>query len=198
MEKRLEIWSSRNLIIKGRDVLIKIYTLATIMYLANAFQLPQELITRIQKDILKFVWKGRMELINRATMYMRETEGGLVIPKVAEAIKGVRTKWIRNITEKQEKTHRLMWPHYYMGTSLSTVKPEWNFLRDNNSPRADLTNIPPWHKETLEVVKSHQTDFAKWTQQQITSKNIYEAIKKLKRFHKHKKNGEKIIRLHQI
>ena len=177
MEKRLEIWSSRNLTIKGRAVLIKTFALATIMYLANVFELSQKLTTRIQKDIFKFIWKGRTELISRVTMYMHEKEGGLGIPNVTEAIKGVKVKWIRKITEKEDKTSWLMWPRYYMGTPLSTVKQEWKFLRDNNSPRADPTNIPTWYKKILEVVKSHQTEFSTWTQQQFTSKNIYEEIR---------------------
>ena len=176
MEKRLEIWSSRNLTIKGRAVLIKTYALATIMYLANVFQPPEEIKTRIQRYIFRFIWKKRTELISRRTMYMHESKGGLGIPNVKESIKGVRTKWIKKITEKEDNTTWLRWPRYYIGRALSTVKLEWKFLHDNSSPRADPTNIPPWYKEIIQTVKSHQSEFEAWNSQQITSKNIYDAI----------------------
>ena len=117
------------------------------MYMANVFEPPQDIKTRIQKDIFKFIWKKRTELIARATMYLHETKDGLRIPNVTESIRGVKTKWIRNITEKEDKTPWLWWPRYYIGTPLSTIKQEWNFLKDNSSPRADPSRPNPKSKK---------------------------------------------------
>ena len=177
LEKKLEIWSSRKLSIKGRAVLIKTYALATIIYLATTFRPPRDIITRINKAIFKFLWQGRTELINRTTMCMTQGEGGLGIPNIDERITAIRTKPIKTITDKNNLSLWITWPRYYIGTSLSTIKTEWNFLRDNNKPRADPNNVPKWYKEMAKVIKENKTTFETWNQQQITSKNIYDNIR---------------------
>ena len=100
LEKKLEIWSSRKLTIKGRAVLLKTYALATIIYLATIFRPPRDIIARINKVIFQFLWQGRTELINRTTMCMTEREGGLGIPDIEERITAIRTKAIKDITDK--------------------------------------------------------------------------------------------------
>ena len=69
MEK-LERWSSCKLSIEGRAVLIRSYALATIMYLATVFIIPDTVITRINKAIFSFLWKGETELVARKTCHM--------------------------------------------------------------------------------------------------------------------------------
>ena len=124
--------------------------------------------------MFQFLWQGQRELINRTMMCMKEKEGGLGIPDIEERITSIRTKALKHITDKNNKSLWITWPRYYIGTSLSTIKTDWAFLRNNNKPRADPI---PEYKEMAKIAKQHKATFETWNQKQINSKNIYDILR---------------------
>ena len=145
LDKRLQGWASRSLTIYGRALILRTFALANLIFLATSFQIPEELMVQIQRKIFVYLWKGQTEYVKRDTMYLPLKEGGLAIPDLKQANTTMKMKWIRLICDKEYQKTWVKWPRYYMGTSLSTIKTQWSFLRSNMYPHADPGNQPPWY-----------------------------------------------------
>ena len=177
-EKKLERWSSRNLSIEGRAVLIRTYALATIMYLATAFNVPNKIITRINKAIFSFLWKGGTEMVARRTCHMHKDRGGLNIPDIQIAKRTIKVKWIKNITDERNRTTWVHFARYWLGVSLSTVRRDWIWLRSTLKPHGGTEKMPKEYKEIKNTIQEQREEIGKMKAEQINAKNLYRMIQK--------------------
>ena len=89
-EEKLEQWTNRRRSIEGRAVLIRTYSLATIIYLATVFPLPDPISTRINKAIFAFLWKSGTEVVALETCHLPKGQGGLNIRNIPRRYRTVR------------------------------------------------------------------------------------------------------------
>ena len=171
-DKRLQGWASRSLTIYGRALILRTFALANFIFLATSFQIPEKLIIQMQRKIFTYLWKGQTEYVKRETMYLPLKEGGLAIPDLRKANTTTKMKWIRMIGNKDYQKTWVKWPRYYIGTSLSTIKTQWSFLRSNMYPHADPGNQPPWYHIVERTTKKYAKEIGLMNEEEITNKNL--------------------------
>jgi hypothetical protein len=60
IEETLDRWSKRTLSLKGKAVILKTYAMATILYLASMFLIPETIITRIHRHGVPHIQLGQI------------------------------------------------------------------------------------------------------------------------------------------
>ena len=156
-------WSQRKLTLVGKLVLIKTFALANLVYIASAFLLPTTVVTRVHKAIFTFLWSGKNELVSRNTCHLPYSRGGLNIPDLRTMDIVVKTKWVNDITNKVKSRPWLSYARYWLGTALSTIKPDWAWLRSLRQPHADPTTLPPWYHVLKNAVQEHRAKIIQQT-----------------------------------
>lgn len=171
-ETTLQKWQKRDTTITGRALLVRTYALASLIYLATVFTVPNNIITRLNTVVFAFLWKGKNELVKRATMYLPLDRGGLAIPDLGRANDTLQFKWTQQVTDPK---YQRPWVHnarYWIGTALSTIRPEWAFLRSSLKPHADPTTTPLWYKKIRQTAQQHREQLKKDAHRKITAKTL--------------------------
>ena len=153
-EDHFERWKSRNLTIVGRTLLINTYALATITFMASIFVIPGHIINRIHKAMFQFLWEGKNELVARATCHLPRNRGGLGIPDLHNTNRASKSKWTRDIIDPVKTVTWLSYARYWLGIPLSTIHPDWRWLRDLRKPHADPNRMPPWYEILHDTITS--------------------------------------------
>ena len=176
VDQHLDRWKQRKLTVIGKALIIRTFALATVMYLASVFVIPERIITRIHRAMFSFLWDNKNERISRATCHLPWSRGGLNIPDLHHANCTSKTKWIQMITDRLYNSTWTGFARYWLGTALSTMKPEWTWLRDLRKPHADPKNTPAWYQITKDTAQQFRDDIA--SAQTITSKVLNEWLQR--------------------
>ena len=171
-ETALTKWANRDLTITGRTLLIRTYAIASIVYLATVFTLPNTIVKRLNSAIFKFLWKGRNELLKRDTMHLPRDQGGLAIPDLKNLGKTLKSKGIQQITDPKYDRPWVHTARYWIGTALSTIRPDWAHLRTSLKPHADPSTIPAYYQHIKSLAQEHRTTLKTWPAATITAKNL--------------------------
>ena len=158
LETKLGLWSSRRLSIRGRALIARTYGLATIIYLAACFSLPNAVATRINTLLFRFLWHNGVEYVKRSTLYKPEPQGGLNIPDVADTSVAMKVKWALKLPHLTNLGVWALWTRYHLGMSLASLNKGWAFLRRLNAPYRDPKHSPPWYKEVTTFIQKHRAD----------------------------------------
>ena len=177
LKRRLQGWSSRALTIYGRALILRTFGIANFIFLASIFTIPENVVVEIHRAIFVYLWKGPSEYVKRETLHLPLKEGGLAIPDLRRSNITMKTKWLKQIGDREYQRSWIKWPRYYIGTSLSTVRNQWSFLNSNLLPHADPNNIPPWYKTIERMAKKHTEDLARMKMEDITNKNLQLLLK---------------------
>ena len=78
---------------------------------------------------------------------------GLAVPDLHLVNYSAKAKWINQIVEKGKQLPWIKYARYYIGTALSTITPEWQWLRDLRQPHADPSRNPPWYAMIQETAR---------------------------------------------
>ena len=80
LEKCLNVWSSRDLTLYGKINIVKSLALSKLTFVSTVLPIPKEFITRVNKQIVGFVWSQKNPKIKRTTMIGDRKKGGLGMP----------------------------------------------------------------------------------------------------------------------
>lgn len=156
IETILERWAHRQLTLNGKTVLIKTYAIASAVYLASIFIMPETISNRIHRAMFSFLWSGRNELVSRETCHQPFAKGGLDIPDFHKLSVLFLAKWIKAIISKE---HTAMWLHYaryWTGHTLGNTQTEWAWLKSNLKPHGNPAKTPPWYDALITFVLNNR------------------------------------------
>jgi len=77
LEKTLNTWQRRNLILHGKINLVKTLGISKLLYSVSVLPIPDPYIQEINKLIFNFIWGGKPPKIKRNTIVGEEKDGGL-------------------------------------------------------------------------------------------------------------------------
>ena len=156
VETILKRWNERQLTLKGKAVILRAYVIATIVYLASMFMLPENYITRIQNASFRFLWSNKNELVSRETCYLPMMDGGLGIPDIHTTKTLEIIKWIRDLTNRAKTSSWLAYGRYWTGQVLGCTKDEWQWLSKNTQPHGEPDKAQMWYAELIQFVIRHR------------------------------------------
>ncbi len=76
----LNIWSQRDLTLKGKITMIKSLALSQLLYASSMLNVPDTFIDKVEHDILNFIWNGKPPKVKTSTMISDISDGGLKMP----------------------------------------------------------------------------------------------------------------------
>ena len=92
----LNLWSQRNLTIKGKITLLKAKALPLIMYTCTSLYVSPELVSAIEQILYGFVWNKKHH-VKKTTLTQKITSGGLKMPDFAATINANKLNFIKRI-----------------------------------------------------------------------------------------------------
>lgn len=101
----LQLWSQRNLSIKGRITVAKSLIVSQLLYAMMATRIEEKMLTAIQGHIMKFLWRGRPPKVSRKTLTMDIKKGGLKAPDLILVNRAARIAWIGRMIRESEVSY---------------------------------------------------------------------------------------------
>ena len=82
IENLLNIWTSRNLSLKGKVIIIKTMVLPQVTHLFCTCFCPKQILDQVDKIIFNFLWNKKPHKIKRGTMIANSGDVGLGMPDI--------------------------------------------------------------------------------------------------------------------
>ena len=102
------MWSSRDLTLYGKINIVKSLALSKLTFVATVLPIPQEFITRGNKQIVGFVSSQKNPKIKRATMIGDRKKGGLGMPDFEVINNASRAVWVKRLLAPECATWKLL------------------------------------------------------------------------------------------
>ncbi len=97
-----KIWQMRNLSIFGKACIIQVLALAKVWYLGSVLTPPEWVLSKLEKEINTFLWRGKSHLINKDISQLRKDHGGLGLTCIGDKCKILKIKWLKLISDGRE------------------------------------------------------------------------------------------------
>ena len=170
LEKRLNLWKSRTLSLKGKSMIINTLGASGLWYTATVLPMPGSVRTRVNKAIFDFLWNGKTEQVKRDTCHLPLALGGLAVVDPADKAHALKLRWVPCIGDPTCEAKWIYFARYWIGLALSRKATSWSFLRSNDCPKyvgdsplmyfrhlltavdrikSDLTSLPDYRVKTL-------------------------------------------------
>lgn len=94
----LNMWSQRQLTIKGKIQLLKAKAVPLITYVCNFLYVSLDTINDIDKILYSFVWKNKHH-VKKTTLIQKTVSGGLNMPDIKCIIKSMKINFIKRIVD---------------------------------------------------------------------------------------------------
>ena len=96
-EKRLNLWRSRTLSLKGKAMIITTLGASGLWYTATVVKMPDWVHTRVSKAIWSFMWNDKTELVKCETCQLPLEQGGLSVIHVLEKSCALKLRWVPRV-----------------------------------------------------------------------------------------------------
>ena len=91
----LNMWSQRNLSIKGKITVIKSVILPQILYLSSNLGVPDWFVSKVNSLMYHFIWSASMDKVKRSTLINKIEKGGLKMIDLETMIQSQRVMWVK-------------------------------------------------------------------------------------------------------
>ena len=102
MQTLLNIWSSRQLSLKGKITVLKSLVMPHIIHIASVLFLNEDSINNIEKMFHKFLWNNKKPMIAKNVIVQPICKGGLKMINMDAMIKSIRIMWIKRLNNPCE------------------------------------------------------------------------------------------------
>lgn len=165
MNTMLNIWSQRNLSLKGKITILKTLILPQIYHLFNTIYIPNDLLKKIDKLFLNFLWNNKTHKIKRETIIAPINQGGLAMVDIFVANRAAKVNWIKRLLDTRTcKWKELFW-------KMLTIPKHILFRNLNIEDIIGEISLTQFHTQILETWLSVAT-FKPETMQEILSQYI--------------------------
>ena len=80
----IQIWKSRNISYVDKVLIIRTLLASQIGFLVDIKPVPNNVIKLIESLMWNFLWNNKQPLVNRKTMYLKQSEGGVKMLNLRE------------------------------------------------------------------------------------------------------------------
>ena len=172
LDKTPNMWKSRSLSLIGKALIINIFGISKLLYLARVLVSPDWVIDKYNKLIWPFLWGSKIETVARKSLHVPVLHGGLNITDFKINGEALRLASISS-TVRDTESNSFYLTRYFIGSRLGRFGAQWSFLRDNSSPSASRpTTFYTKCVEILEKLSQVPSTFA------FNSKSIYIELRK--------------------
>ena len=145
LKTKLDMWSSRNLTIFGRDMLLKTLGISQLIYSASNLNVPKGIVEILRTKYFKFLWKTKKDKIKRSGLYQNLDNGGIRMTDFDIMLKAPKLAWIPRLLRISDNANWCIIPKHYFRS-----KGELNFLLRRNYDTNTSNGVPLFYKKILE------------------------------------------------
>lgn len=137
----LNIWSQRDLSLKGKVTIIKSLALPQLIYVSNVLPVPEDTIDKVEREMQRFLWNHKPSKIKLITVISDTSQGGIKMPHFTTIIKSQKIMWIKRLLDdKKSKWKAVGWKLLGIPEHILLAKYSTKFLNED---------IPPFYKQVL-------------------------------------------------
>jgi exonuclease III len=144
LKSTLNIWSQRNLSLKGKITVINNLALAPLIYASSVTNTPKKAISEINNIIQNFIWKGKQAKIAQKTLIQNIDNGGLKLCHFETKVSSLMLSWVKRLTTSFPQKWTLLPKKFYSCPNLKT------YFNSNHKLLHDK-NIPIFYKNIHEI-----------------------------------------------
>ena len=125
----INIWSARQLSLKGKVLIIKTLILPQINYLLASIYTPKNMLAEVDNLLFQFLWNKKTPKVKKACIISNYETGGLKMPDIFSINVAAKVKWIKKLLkiEKNEKWEYLFLELFTIGKNNLNKKLPDNF-----------------------------------------------------------------------
>ena len=95
LQTKLDVWSSRDLTIFGRVMILKILGLSQLVYSASNLIVRQGTAYLVKTKLFRFLWRNKKDKIKRSDLYQDPDKGGIRMTDInIMSVKALKLAWI--------------------------------------------------------------------------------------------------------
>ena len=113
LETKLDMWSSRDLTLFGKVMLIKTLAISQLIYSASNHPVPARIEDSVKTKCFKFLWRNKKDKIKRSGLYQDSNKGGLRMTDISLMFKSLKLAWIPRLLCAGKKNWCTVPDHYF-------------------------------------------------------------------------------------
>ena len=152
LQTKLDMWSSRDLTIFGRAMLIKTLGISQLIYSASNLDAPEGIVEVVRTKSFKFLWKNKKDKIKRSGLYQDSDNGGIRMTDFAIMLKALKLAWIPRLLRTSDNSNWCIIPKHYF-RSMGGL----NFLLTCNYDTKFFNDLPLFYKKILDFFNELKT-----------------------------------------
>ena len=142
MEKVMNIWTSRELSLKGKVTIVKSIVLPQIGHLLSMCYCPKSILEHVNKMLFRFLWNKKPPKIKKETVIANFKDGGLRMPDIFAHHANAKIGWVKRLNADEDaKWSKLMW--YMLNIDKHLLNHKFSIVYCNKS-------LSQFHKQILE------------------------------------------------
>ena len=171
LQTKLDMWSSRDLTMFGRAMLIKTLGISQLIYSASNLDAPKGIVELVRTKSFKFLWKNKKDKIKRSGLYQDLDDGGIRMIDFDIMLKALNLTWIPRLLRTSDNSNWCIIPKHYfrrMGglNFLLRCKYDTNYFND----------LPLFCKKILEFFNELKTLYSYDQKQELILFNNKEIL----------------------
>ena len=107
MKTLLNMWSQRQLSLKGKIAVLRTVILPQILYVASTLYTPEWVEKEVDGLFFKFLWSSKKPHVRREVVISEISNGGLKMPLFSGMLRGMKCSWIKRLLSKDYQRKNL-------------------------------------------------------------------------------------------
>ncbi len=171
----LDIWSQRNLSIKGKITILNNLALSPLIYISSVIHTPQRAIDEVNKLIANFIWSGKNAKISRKTLSQSIDNGGLKLCDFKTKVEALTLSWVNRLVNMTNANWKVL-PKIFFGNVDMNVyfNAHQKIIKKNDTIPLYYKNIHNLWNSQIQNDPFDTKDILKeslWLNKHITSNN---------------------------
>ena len=144
LQTKLDMWSSRDLTIFGRAMILKTLGLSQLVYSVSNLPVPQGIADAVKTKSFKFLWRNKKDKIKRSGLYQEPDRGGIRMTDLNIMFKALKLAWIPRLLASDNGNWCTIPNHFFNKTG------GLNFLLRCNYDARFFNDLPTFYKRILD------------------------------------------------
>ena len=170
LQTKLDMWSSRDLTIFGRAMILKTLGLSQLVYSVSNLPVPQGIADAVKTKSFKFLWRNKKDKIKRSGLYQEPDRGGIRMTDLNIMFKALKLAWIPRLLASDNGNWCTTPNHFFNKTG------GLNFLLRCNYDASFFNDLPIFYKRILDSFNELKTLYNYYQKQDIVLFNNKEIL----------------------
>ena len=104
----LNIWSQRNLSLKGKVAVLRSIALPQLLYVTSVLYTPNWVIETVDRMMFDFLWSKKKHFVSKAVVISEIENGGIKMPHFESMVKALKCRWIKRLVDNDFKRIQIL------------------------------------------------------------------------------------------